>query len=216
MSEKVSSAGKAEEAGRKKRQAIIEAARAIFARQGYEATTIAEIAAAAGVAVGTVYLYFRNKREVYIAASLVLLSDIAEVIVQPEILQLPIQQVPRVLIEKSFQLCHNNKQFMPIFQVNVQGQKEIEMHQEGEQLIIQALNAFFIHCIKRGDFLPFDTEMYAKIIFNLVDSVLYDCFCIEAGVNEELYRKRTIEIVERIFFGPSLQGPEKSSLDLQL
>ena len=53
-----------------KRQAIIEAALDIFAKQGYEETTIAQIAAAAGVAVGTVYLYFHNKREIYTQASI--------------------------------------------------------------------------------------------------------------------------------------------------
>ena len=53
-----------------KRQAIIEAARKIFAMKGYEDTTIAEIAEDAGIAVGTVYLYFGNKRDIYTSVSL--------------------------------------------------------------------------------------------------------------------------------------------------
>jgi AcrR family transcriptional regulator len=44
-----------EEQARRTRQAILEAARAVFAEQGYAATTIAKIARAAGVAVDTVY-----------------------------------------------------------------------------------------------------------------------------------------------------------------
>ncbi len=55
---------------RPKRDAILDAARTLFAKQGYEETTIADIAGAAGVAVGTVYLYFRNKHEVYPSARL--------------------------------------------------------------------------------------------------------------------------------------------------
>lgn len=43
------------EQARRTRQAILEAARRLFARQGYAATTIAQIAAEAGVAVDTVY-----------------------------------------------------------------------------------------------------------------------------------------------------------------
>jgi len=43
---------------RPKRDAILDAARTLFAKQGYEETTIADIARAAGVAVGTVYLSF--------------------------------------------------------------------------------------------------------------------------------------------------------------
>ena len=60
---------------RSKRQAIIEAARKIFAMKGYEDTTIAEIAEDAGIAVGTVYLYFGNKRDIY--TSVTRLGDVA-------------------------------------------------------------------------------------------------------------------------------------------
>ena len=60
---------------RSKRRAIIEAARKIFAMKGYEDTTIAEIAEDAGIAVGTVYLYFGNKRK-YIYKRLTRLGDV--------------------------------------------------------------------------------------------------------------------------------------------
>jgi len=43
------------------RQAILHAGRDIFARQGYEQTTIRQIAQAAGVGVGSVHLHFDNK-----------------------------------------------------------------------------------------------------------------------------------------------------------
>src|SRR3954447_13206995 len=46
-----------------KRDAIIEAATVLFTNGGYESTTIADVAKKAGVAVGTVYLYFKNKPE---------------------------------------------------------------------------------------------------------------------------------------------------------
>lgn len=45
------------------RQAIVEAARAVFARQGVEATTLAEIAEEAGYGVSSLYSYFENKEQ---------------------------------------------------------------------------------------------------------------------------------------------------------
>ena len=45
---------------------ILQAARAVFARNGFTAATVDDIADAAGVAKGTVYLYFPSKREIYI------------------------------------------------------------------------------------------------------------------------------------------------------
>jgi AcrR family transcriptional regulator len=48
-----------------RRQQLVEAARDQFARKGYHATTVDDITRAAGVAKGTFYLYFDEKREVY-------------------------------------------------------------------------------------------------------------------------------------------------------
>lgn len=47
---------------------ILEAARKIFARKGFDNATVDEIAEAAGVAKGTVYLYFQSKRDIYLEA----------------------------------------------------------------------------------------------------------------------------------------------------
>lgn len=44
-------------------QAIVEAARAVFAERGYDAAQTPEIAARAGVSVGTFYRYFVDKRQ---------------------------------------------------------------------------------------------------------------------------------------------------------
>lgn len=50
------------------RQKIIEAAEALFAEKGYHKTNALEIAARAGVATGSFYGYFNNKKEVLIEA----------------------------------------------------------------------------------------------------------------------------------------------------
>jgi len=47
-----------------KRTAILEAATATFAKHGYFGSQVADIARAAGIAAGTVYLYFRSKDEI--------------------------------------------------------------------------------------------------------------------------------------------------------
>ena len=47
-----------------KRSAILEAATAVFAKRGFFGAQVADIARSAGVAAGTVYLYFRSKDEI--------------------------------------------------------------------------------------------------------------------------------------------------------
>ncbi len=48
-----------------KREAILDAARGVFAAQGLEGATIRAIAEAAGIAPGTVYLQFESKEAIY-------------------------------------------------------------------------------------------------------------------------------------------------------
>ena len=47
---------------------ILAAARKVFAVSGFNETTMDEIASAAGIAKGTVYLYFSSKKDIYLAA----------------------------------------------------------------------------------------------------------------------------------------------------
>ena len=190
---------------RSKRRAIIEAARKIFAMKGYEDTTIAEIAEDAGIAVGTVYLYFGNKRDIYTSVSLDWATLLAAAFEDPSIAALPSEQVPRAMIEATFRICRQDSDMMSLFQVDIQSEEEIQKHKAADELITGIIDNFFRQVIAQGQLAPFDTEMYTKIIFGMVHSVLFECFCVEGGEREELYRERTIEIVERLFFGPSLR-----------
>lgn len=62
---------------------IIEAALDVFAQRGYKAATMQEIAEAAGITKGTIYLYFRNKLELFIATIREQFDDLARLL--PEI-----------------------------------------------------------------------------------------------------------------------------------
>jgi TetR/AcrR family fatty acid metabolism transcriptional regulator len=50
-----------------KRQRILDAAVRVFAKKGFYATRVSEVAKAAGVADGTIYLYFKSKDELLVS-----------------------------------------------------------------------------------------------------------------------------------------------------
>ncbi len=52
----------------KRQRQILDAATEVFIRKGFSAATIPEIAREAGVAAGTIYLYYPNKRDLFIAS----------------------------------------------------------------------------------------------------------------------------------------------------
>ncbi|HEY6460063.1 MAG TPA: TetR/AcrR family transcriptional regulator [Polyangiaceae bacterium] len=53
--------------GGDKRERILDAAVRVFAKKGFHATRVSEVAKAAGVADGTIYLYFQSKDELLVS-----------------------------------------------------------------------------------------------------------------------------------------------------
>lgn len=54
----------------RRRQQILVAAKRIFSEKGYNRATVEDIAQEAELSSGTIYLYFRNKEELYVSLSL--------------------------------------------------------------------------------------------------------------------------------------------------
>ena len=188
----------------KKKESILAAARELFATKGYEETTIAAIARDAGMAVGTVYLYFENKHEILVEVCLALNAVIAQVIQSPQIASLPLRQIPRAIIEESFRLGREQKRFMNFYQVGAFSPEEAERFKKGKQVITDALDAFFRQIIEQGLLPPFNTAAYAELTNDLVSARLQQCFAIEDGKREDFFREGVIEMIERLFFGPPL------------
>ena len=64
--DRVAPVGQGDEESAKRRQ-IVEGARAVFLAQGFDAASMSDIARAAGVSKGTLYVYFKNKEELFTA-----------------------------------------------------------------------------------------------------------------------------------------------------
>lgn len=58
-----------------KRAAILQAASQVFARKGYETAALEEVARKAGLAKGTLYLYFKDKEALYLQTVLYVLES---------------------------------------------------------------------------------------------------------------------------------------------
>jgi AcrR family transcriptional regulator len=194
-----------------KQEAILTAARELFADQGYEETTIVHIARRAGVAVGTLYLYFRNKHDVLLDVCLHLNTEIMTAIQSPQWFSLPPQQVPRALIEAVFRTSRERMRYMPYYQVEAQTPAEMLRVRASKQAVTDALEAFFRQLIEKGLLPPFDTASYAALLTTLMSATLHQCFTIERGEREALYREGVIALIERLFFGPPVAAGEDGS-----
>jgi len=105
--------------GRDKREAILDAATRVFAQRGFFQAQVADVARAAGVAAGTVYLYFSSKDDVL--ASLferTMRVAVAEARALVEAVDDPIEQLRR-LAHLHLGRLGRNRDLAVVFQVEL-------------------------------------------------------------------------------------------------
>jgi AcrR family transcriptional regulator len=77
-----------------KRAAILQAASQVFARKGYETAALEEVARKAGLAKGTLYLYFKDKETLYLQTVLHVLEGLqADLLQKVERQQLGVEKL---------------------------------------------------------------------------------------------------------------------------
>jgi TetR/AcrR family transcriptional regulator, fatty acid metabolism regulator protein len=102
-----------------KRKRILQAAVGVFAKKGYHGARVSEIAHTAGVADGTIYLYFRNKEDILVS----LFDDLMSEHVQQVKDALP--SVPgaenrlRLVAEHHLRALGENRDLAVVFQVEL-------------------------------------------------------------------------------------------------
>src|ERR1043165_2021504 len=94
---------------------ILEAARKIFALKGFNDATVDDIAEAAGVAKGTVYLYYQSKRDVYFAALKFGIAEMYSSLLQEVQKQSTPEEKLRALIAAKLTYFDENRDFFKIY-----------------------------------------------------------------------------------------------------
>ena len=186
-----------------KAEAIIEAAQALFIAQGYEATTMAQVAARAGVAVGTVYLYFKNKAELLYALKSHYESRMVGEITSPEIQSLSHRERLRPLLEAVFANAARDCEMVQLMGLQPQMIGELKTRPAGSSPIQQVIQAFFQEAQASGTFRALDTPVAATICYGMVQSALHQCYHLENGYAKERYLKALGDMLEHWLFDPN-------------
>jgi|GEM_PF-892524 len=177
-----------------KREAIMEAARTLFTSKGYESTTIADVAKQAGVAVGTVYIYFKNKSDLLYAVKGEWDDEFLGFMARPEIQAIPYHLRARPLIEAAFAICEQHTEMVQL--MGLQPEMLGELYTKDAGTIQQALQAMFEDAQESGDFRPTDTKAAAVIAYGMVNQALIQCFVVEGGDDKERYITALVDALE--------------------
>jgi AcrR family transcriptional regulator len=156
---------------------ILAAARGVFARRGFNDATVEEIAAAAGIAKGTVYLYFPSKKEVYLAALKEGLVELRERTRQNMREAPGIRAKLRSFVATRLEFAEANRDFIHIYHAEISNlpNSVAGFDNEFRQLYLQqakVLEAELQAAIKSGEIPAIRTDFAAFLIYDMVRGVM--------------------------------------------
>jgi TetR/AcrR family fatty acid metabolism transcriptional regulator len=112
-------AGKKKGASAEKRERILQAAISVFAQKGFYDTRVSEIAKAAGVADGTIYLYFENKDDVLISIFQDRIEKLLEILGEVAASDRSIEEKVRKIVGIQLGLLEDQRDLAEVITVNL-------------------------------------------------------------------------------------------------
>jgi TetR/AcrR family transcriptional regulator, fatty acid metabolism regulator protein len=107
-----------------KPQQIIEAAVRVFARKGYYNSRVSDIAREAGIAAGTIYLYFKTKDDILVTLFRDRMADFVDTVRKAIAVEPDAASKVRRLVSLHFRILEDNPDLAEVVQVELrQGQK---------------------------------------------------------------------------------------------
>jgi TetR/AcrR family transcriptional regulator, fatty acid metabolism regulator protein len=107
-----------------KPQHIIEAAVRVFARKGYYNSRVSDIAREAGIAAGTIYLYFKTKDDILVSLFRDKMADFVDTVRKAIAVEPDAASKVRRLVSLHFRILEDNPDLAEVVQVELrQGQK---------------------------------------------------------------------------------------------
>jgi len=158
---------------------ILAAARSLLEQRGPEAMTMEEIAAAAGVAKGTVYLYFQSKDDLIQA----LIAQVGENIIQDVEASLEAPGTPPEklirMVSVLLEYLNRERLLFPIYARELlRGEGESRegfwrRYQEMEEKFVALVTGLFAEGIAAGQFIPANPRLLTFLIRGLVRATGY-------------------------------------------
>jgi AcrR family transcriptional regulator len=102
-----------------RRAGILKAARKIFARHGYDGATMDDVAEACSIAKGTLYLYFKSKRQIYLGVLKEDLDSLREETQRAIEAASSAEGRIRAFVTTRFDFCNRHRDFFRIYNSDI-------------------------------------------------------------------------------------------------
>lgn len=173
-----------------RRALILRVARQYFARAGFSSTTMADIARAAAMGVGSLYVYFPTKDAIALTLLQRYLDELERAIV-PLMLECKGDKAIARSIAVGFQLAACNEDIILLLQ-----QVPPEMSAPICQHLLQALEPAVAHQITQGYFRPGDPQFITQWINQQINWAITVCVVEKQG-SLALYQQHLTDLISR-------------------
>ena len=154
---------------------ILDAARKIFAKKGFADATMDEIAATSGLAKGTLYLYFKSKRDVYLRTLQHGSTELLKRVTANTQEVTGVRAKLRATIATRVEYAEENRDFIKIYLtefINVTHPVSINKDFRDVQLkLAQGLEQALRDAVEHGEIQPLDVETIAFTIQDMIRSL---------------------------------------------
>ena len=155
-----------------RRDAILGAGRIVFAREGYATASVDDIASQAGIAKGTVYLYFKSKEAVYLAALIQDATALHETMRQQLDRPAPLRDKVRTMLQVRQEYFKSHEEFLRLYLAEYGSLFRSDRNVPSQFLdlfrdSLKSLSTQVSRAIKRGEIRAVSPGALASAIFDL-------------------------------------------------
>lgn len=163
----------------KRREDILQRSLDVFMDEGYEDVTFQKIADRCGITRTTLYIYFKNKREIFLWSIKQFLSTLDEVLVKLATdTSISTEKVLKEMLKFILQKCEENRKlFTVLLPYLVQLQKSgVNTEERVRRRIIRLqhlLNCVIIRGIRAGEFKKVSIKAAHDMLYALIESAIF-------------------------------------------
>jgi len=158
----------------KHRGAILGAARQVFRERGYEKAHMDDIARLAGVAKGTVYLYFKSKLAILEALVDSYYVMMMEAIV-PQLAEPDGGLALKKAVHAGFELADRERDLVVLLDLRLGYAKNRKVATVGNPLALKEIRRFLKRCRDSGDLRNYDPDIAAVLMGGLLQWITKLC-----------------------------------------
>jgi AcrR family transcriptional regulator len=150
------------------RTRILQAGKKLFAKKGYEGTTTKDLAAAAGVAEGTLFRHFTNKKAILIEVAtegwVEILTDLLT-----ELSEMGSYKAVSQVLQRRMMNLHKNSDLMRVCFMEAQFHPELRDRVQEEVIdkMTDVAEAFFQTAMEKGVYRPMNPKIVARVFLGM-------------------------------------------------